>query len=91
MEAILTHGKTVDFQALAKIDAQSVDVPLVVGKGLAGSADLAEQNRELCLAQGFEYIDLNAQEEDDGIGGAETLSLVVQQLLLTSCKQDNRG
>ena len=53
---------------LGKIDAQAIDVPLVVGKGTNGDADLAERNREDCLARGFEYIDLNAVDDAE-LGG----------------------
>lgn len=61
-------GQAVDATTLSSLSAQSIDVPLVVGRGTANDGELSERNREVCFEQGFEYIDVNevAQREVGG-------------------------
>lgn len=54
---------------LGYFDTSNIDVPLVVGRPQQSLISRnAEDNMELCLKKGYEYIDLSQVDEDDAGG-----------------------
>ena len=47
------------------LDAADIDVPLVVGVHMDGSAQVAEDQTLVCLDHGWEYIDVDHTAEDE--------------------------